>query len=130
MKSKVILFVISTLIVMASCTKSKEAKLEGKWKKIEVTNVGIPQPTTFWEFKSGELIISQTAINDTMNVEVSRAKYNMGFNGENYTLNITQKISGADLNWVMADGKVKQLNNDFFKWFNKNGFYGEFTRVK
>lgn len=130
MRIKGLLFMlIATIIVLASCTKSKESKLEGKWKKIEVANYGAPQPTTFWEFKSGELIISQTPVGIDTVIEQSRAKYTLGFNGEHYTLNITQKISGKDLNWIQADGKIKQLNNDYFKWFNKNGFYGEFVRA-
>ncbi len=131
MKTKGLLFIfIAAFFILASCTKSKESKLEGKWKKIEVTNYGVPKPTVIWEFKSGELIISEIPLNSTTSVEQSRAKYNMGFNGEHYTLNITQLISGKELYWVQADGKIKQLNDNYFKWFNKNGFYGEFTRVE
>lgn len=131
MKSKAILFILLSLFIFSSCTKSKENKLEGKWKKIEVTNIGIPQPTTIWEFHSGLLTVSEIPLGnpDTMIVE-STAKYNLGYNGQEYTLNILGAVSGKDLYWIAGDGKIKQLNNDYFKWFNKNGFYGEFVRVK
>lgn len=129
MKSKALLFVLLSLFVLSSCTKSKETKLEGKWKKIEVTNIGIPQPTTIWEFHSGELIVSQIPIGVDTIIEQSRAKYNLGFSGEHYTLEILETTSGENLNWIVGDGKIKQLNNDYFKWFNKNGFYGEFVRA-
>ncbi len=130
MKVKVFILALTIVSLMSACTKSKEEKLEGKWTKIDVTNYGSPKPTTIWEFKSGELIISQIPINGGTSIEKSRAKYDMGFNGEFYTLNITQKVSGEDLYWIMAEGKIKQLNKNYFKWFNKNGFYGEFVRAE
>lgn len=133
MKSNLFLFLLISLFVGLSCTRSKESKLEGKWEKIDVTNATIPsalKTRTIWEFRSGDLIISEIPVGVDTIIEQTRAKYNMGFNGEHYTLNITQKISGKDLNWVEGDGKIKQLNSDYFKWFNKNGFYGEFVRYK
>ncbi|MEI6348911.1 MAG: hypothetical protein WCP69_13270 [Bacteroidota bacterium] len=129
MKSKALfILVLSSFFIFSSCTKSKEAKLEGQWKKIEVANLSSPQPTTIWEFKSGELIVSQIPVGTTSLIEKSRVKYSLGFNGSQYTLDITQKISGQDLDWIQANGKIVQLNDDYLKWFNKNGYYGEFVR--
>ncbi len=130
MKSKALFLVVLSLFLLSSCTKSKESTLEGKWRKIEVTNIGIPQSTTIWEFHSGILTVSEIPLGMDTTIEQSKAKYNVGFNGEHYTLNILSTISGKDLAWIAADGKIKELNDDYFKWFNKNGFYGEFVRAE
>jgi hypothetical protein len=130
MKSKALFLVVLSIFFLSSCTKSKESTLEGKWRKVEVTNIGVPQPTTIWEFHSGILTVSEIPLGVDTIIEQSKAKYNVGFNGEHYTLNILNTISGQDLAWIAADGKIKELNDDYFKWFNKNGFYGEFVRAE
>ncbi|MGI6320133.1 MAG: hypothetical protein ACOXZK_04075 [Bacteroidales bacterium] len=123
-----ILVVASSVLFASSCTKSKESKLEGKWRKIVVSNVDTPQPTDIWEFNSGQLIIHRIPIGESEMNEVSRANYSLGFNGTTYTFNITEEVSGAPLYYIMAPGKIVKLNNDQFKYINNNGFYGEFVR--
>ena len=134
MKAKAIfILLLSTFIIFGSCTKSKEAKLEGKWEQIDIMNYSVPaalKTRTIWEFKSGELIVYEIAPGTTALVEKTREKYTLGFNGVDYTLNLTQLVSGKDLYWKQGDGKIKQLNDSYLKWFNKNGFYGEFVRYE
>lgn len=120
------LFIVSSIFV--SCTKSKESKLEGKWKKISVDNIDAVRPASIWEFSSGVLVIYSIPVGQTDLIEQSRVNYTLGFNGTAYTFNITQEISGEPLNWAKGDGKIVKLNDDQFKFMNENGFYGEFVR--
>lgn len=124
--------IIIALIILTSftisCTKSKESKLEGKWKKIEVANVDAPKPVTVWDFNSGTLTIYTIPVGQTDLIEISKANYTLGFNGTSYTFNITQDVSGTPLYYVKGDGKIVKLNDDQFKYINENGFYAEFVR--
>lgn len=132
MKTKIFFaLVIASFLVLSSCTKMKEGTLEGRWRQIQIAvdTIGAGLPISVWEFKSGELIIYEKETSTDL-AEVSRAKYTLGFNGSEYTLNLTQMVSGKDLNWIKADGRIIKLNDSYFKWFNKNGFYGEFVRYE
>ncbi|MDD2412387.1 MAG: hypothetical protein RBS19_06885 [Bacteroidales bacterium] len=129
MKKYVVIIVLSFFITsFTSCTKSKESKLQGKWRKIDVTNVDVVKPLTIWDFNSGQLTIYTLPIGQTEMIEESKATYSLGFNGTTYTFNIIKEISGKKLSWVKGDGKIVKLNDDFFKYMNKNGYYAEFVR--
>lgn len=129
MKRNTIIIVLVLLTsIITSCTKSKESKLEGKWRKIDVTNVDAVKPISVWEFSSGTLTIYTIPVGQTDLVEVSTANYTLGFNGTTYTFNITQEVSGEQLYYVKGDGKIVKLNDDQFKYINENGFYAEFVR--
>lgn len=127
-KIVLILFVGLMVSSFVSCTKSKESKLEGKWRKIHVDNVDAVRPNTIWEFNSGQLVVYTQAVGQQELVEVSKANYTLGFNGATYTFNLVKEVSGKPLNWVLGKGKIVKLNNDQFKYINENGFYAEFVR--
>ncbi len=111
-----------------SCTKSKETKLEGKWRKVEVVNVDAVRSNIIWEFNSGQLTIFSQPVGQTDLVEISKANFTLGFNGTTYTFNLVKEVSGKPLNWVMGEGKIVKLNDDYFKYMNENGYYAEFVR--
>ncbi len=127
-KYSFILVLVLLTSLVTSCTKSKESKLEGKWRKIAVTNIDTPKPTTVWDFNSGTLTIYTLPLGQTDLIEISKANYTLGFNGSTYTFNITQEVSGAELSWVKGTGKIVKLSDDQFKYINENGFYAEFVR--
>lgn len=127
---KIAVIIILSLFVSSfySCTKSKESKLEGKWRKINVTNVDAVTSTTIWDFNSGQLTVYSLPVGQTEMIEVSKVNYTLGFNGTTYTFNLVKEVSGRELNWVLGDGKIVKLNDDVFKYMNENGFYAEFVR--
>lgn len=120
------LMLLTSLIT--SCTKSKESKLEGKWRKIEVSNVDAVKPISVWEFNSGTVTFYTKPVGQADLIEVSKANYTLGFNGTSYTFNITQEVSGEQLYYLKGDGKIVKLSDDQFKYINENGFYAEFVR--
>lgn len=120
------LILLTSLIT--SCTKSKESKLEGKWRKIEVSNVDAVKPISVWEFNSGTVTLYTKPVGQTDLIEVSKANYTLGFNGTSYTFNITQEVSGEPMHYLKGDGKIVKLSDDQFKYINENGFYAEFVR--
>lgn len=129
MKKFAVIIILSLFVSsFFSCTKAKETKLEGKWKKINVTNVDAISPTTIWDFNSGQLTVYSLPIGQTEMVEVSKVNYTLGFNGTSYTFNLVKEVSGPALNWVLGDGKIVKLNDDVFKYINENGYYAEFVR--
>lgn len=120
------LMLLTSLIT--SCTKSKESKLEGKWRKIEVSNVDAVKPISVWEFNSGTVTFYTKPVGQADLIEVSKANYTLGFNGTSYTFNITQEVSGEPMHYLKGDGKIVKLSDDQFKYINENGFYAEFVR--
>jgi len=53
-----LIFIIS-FILFFSCTKHEESKIEGLWKKVDVTNV-TNSSFTYWQFSNGYLYILES----------------------------------------------------------------------